>query len=475
MNAECRAKGAGDSYEKLLGQSRHSTKQEHRRLILLVLMTILLLSIYPLLARSTHIGSADFHATIEIVGAFFGLLLGFALITRFYTLGGHFYLFVGLAFFVNGVEDLIHGLLSYPYFQEMIGFSASSLDQLISGTYITGRLMLGMLLILAPYMPAWLGASEGSNEGSNEGSKNKLKSTITIVLPITAMAFQFPLLQIIHPGWFTSSSVYFLSTIIFTIALFGILKEYHRGRDTLTWWISLAIAVSIAGQVMMTFSRSVYDPFFNIAHVYKVLGYVIPLFGLSLYLIAIIAERKLAEEETELALSELDQIFNAAADGMRVIDKDFNMLRVNETFLKLVGLDKNEVIGKKCYEVFYDPLCLTPECPLSRILCDNDGRFEFEVKKERKDGKIIPCILMAAPFFGPDGRLIGIIEDFKDISELKRPDNELSELINNLDETNEKLKESHDELNKFVLVITNNIRDPLEKMSALLKCGQNSR
>lgn len=39
--------------------------------------------------------------------------------------------------------------------------------------------------------------------------------------------------------------------------------------------------------------------------------------------------------ETEIAQAELNQIFNAAGDGMCVIDEGFNVLRVNETFLTM--------------------------------------------------------------------------------------------------------------------------------------------
>jgi PAS domain S-box-containing protein len=132
-----------------------------------------------------------------------------------------------------------------------------------------------------------------------------------------------------------------------------------------------------------------------------------------------ISERKQAEEETELAYAELNQIFNTAADGMRLIDKDFNVLRVNETFSTLSGVSRDEATGKKCYEVFRGPMCFKPDCPLTRIL-GGEKRVENEVEKERKDGTKIPCIVTGTPFRGPDGKLIGIVEDFKDITTHKQ-------------------------------------------------------
>jgi len=145
------------------------------------------------------------------------------------------------------------------------------------------------------------------------------------------------------------------------------------------------------------------------------------------------AERKRAEEATKLAHAELDQIFQTAADGMRVIDKDFNVLRVNETFSTLAGVSRDEMVSKKCYEVFAGPDCHTPSCSLTRIL-GGEERVEYELEKERTDGIRIPCILTATPFRRPDGELIGIVADFRDITERKRAEEELQHTLEKLRE-----------------------------------------
>lgn len=129
-----------------------------------------------------------------------------------------------------------------------------------------------------------------------------------------------------------------------------------------------------------------------------------------------ISDRRQAEEETKLALAELEQIFDTAADGMRLVDKDFNILRANETFADMAGVNKDKVIGRKCHEVFGGPFCHTPDCPLIRVLHD-EQRVELEMEKRRKDDIRISCILTATPFRDPSGKLVGIVEDFKDISD----------------------------------------------------------
>ncbi|MFZ5769816.1 MAG: PAS domain-containing protein [Thermodesulfobacteriota bacterium] len=139
----------------------------------------------------------------------------------------------------------------------------------------------------------------------------------------------------------------------------------------------------------------------------------------SMYVESIINVRRRAEEATRQAYSELNQVLDTAADGMRLVDKDFNILRVNETFSVLSGIGKDEATGKKCHEVFRGPLCHSPACPLTRIL-QGEERVECDVEKERCDGTTVPCILTATPFLTNDGRLIGIVEDFKDITDRKR-------------------------------------------------------
>src|SRR5512141_1224952 len=73
-----------------------------------------------------------------------------------------------------------------------------------------------------------------------------------------------------------------------------------------------------------------------------------------------------------------------AVDGMVVIDRDLNVLRVNKTFLSMLGWASGEVIGKKCYEVFSSSsLCHTADCPLTRIL-SGEAHVEVETEKTRK-------------------------------------------------------------------------------------------
>jgi len=186
------------------------------------------------------------------------------------------------------------------------------------------------------------------------------------------------------------------------------------------WMLEAAVHVLVFHDV--GFLEQVFSP--EPHEIWMRLTIVSMFIGFGIYSQWIVTARLRAERAAILANTELTQIFDTAADAMRVVDRNFNMLRVNETFSALSGIAKEEAVGKKCHEVFWGPLCHTKDCPLNRILGNMDC-VECDSEKVRKDGVKIPCIVTATPFRGPEGELIGIVEDFKDISERKKSEQEL--------------------------------------------------
>ena len=183
----------------------------------------------------------------------------------------------------------------------------------------------------------------------------------------------------------------------------------------------------------------------------------------------IVTARRQSENAANRALSEVDQVFETAADGMRIVDKGFRVLRANETFANLVGLPKDQIIGRKCSEVFWGDRCDTPGCPLTRVL-DGDLDVEYDADKRRPDGVSVPCIVSATPFRRPDGSIVGIVEDFKDISERKRAERGLKETGERLrelaahlqgireEERSRIAREIHDELGQVLTALSLDVR-----------------
>lgn len=222
------------------------------------------------------------HATLEIIGSLFGMFTGFALVLRFYTLGNRYHLLIGLAFFVTGVEDLVYGLFFFP---ELFRDAEPFAQELIPLTFAAGRFLMGLTLIIALLLPGWVREARSARWETIRGSM-----IVLLIVTIAAALLQLP----VPPHLINSSrslqTIDFLALVALATAFFGYLYRYYRGGEMLDWWITASLAVNVIGQLLMLLSDRPFDTFFLAAHVYKVLGYMIPLVGFFLYQIIVVLE-----------------------------------------------------------------------------------------------------------------------------------------------------------------------------------------
>ncbi|MCK9295712.1 MAG: diguanylate cyclase [Desulfobulbaceae bacterium] len=140
-----------------------------------------------------------------------------------------------------------------------------------------------------------------------------------------------------------------------------------------------------------------------------------------------IGEHRMASVALENTNAELLQVLNCAAEGIRVVDRNFIIQRVNRTFARMSGVAEEELIGMPCHVAFKNAACHTPDCSLEKIL--RGARYvESEKSLTRKDGKVLPCLVTAFPYYDKEGELIGIVEGFRDISQRKEMENMLKEM-----------------------------------------------
>jgi len=175
---------------------------------------------------------------------------------------------------------------------------------------------------------------------------------------------------------------------------------------------------------------------------------------------------KHAQAATENAYKELNQIFNSASSGMRVIDKDYNVLRVNDTFVNLAGIHEEEAKGKKCFEIFPGDACHTSACPLKRVI--NGAEFvKYDVEKMHRRGQHIPCSVLTTPLKSPQGELTGIVQDFRDITQRKQDEKTLQNTNRRLQDIIEFLPDATFAINQDSEIIAWN--RATEKMTGVRK------
>ena len=124
--------------------------------------------------------------------------------------------------------------------------------------------------------------------------------------------------------------------------------------------------------------------------------------------------------EAEIARLEFEQVFNAFGDASWIIDHDYTILRINRAFLDYLGIkEKGQALNRKCHELLPSSLCQTPECPLKQTRTGKK-RIALDGAMDRSRNQKIPFLLTAMPLFGLSGESIGLVEQFKDMTEHKK-------------------------------------------------------
>ncbi|QSB50138.1 sigma-54 interaction domain-containing protein [Parageobacillus toebii] len=129
-------------------------------------------------------------------------------------------------------------------------------------------------------------------------------------------------------------------------------------------------------------------------------------------------------EEKEMLIAKLKSettrrglIFNSAHDGMIVVDEFAYITDINNSAAEMIEVDKEEVIGKHILEVI-------PTSGLPRVLKTKQTEFHQELKLE--NGKKI--ITTRIPMIDETGKLFGALAVFKDITELVKLAEEITDL-----------------------------------------------
>jgi len=121
----------------------------------------------------------------------------------------------------------------------------------------------------------------------------------------------------------------------------------------------------------------------------------------------------------------LEGVVEAIQGGISVLDLEFRIIYVNSWMEERHGMSPI-VKGKKCYEVYQNRKTLCPWCPSVRTIETGEMRSE-EIEIPKNDGEFYWSELSTYPLKGDDGKVVGVVEHIKDITERKRAEEALKE------------------------------------------------
>ncbi|GAB4411291.1 MAG: hypothetical protein OHK0039_16340 [Bacteroidia bacterium] len=134
-------------------------------------------------------------------------------------------------------------------------------------------------------------------------------------------------------------------------------------------------------------------------------------------------------------------------EGLVLADLDEQILFVNDRMCEMLGITREEMMGKRTYEAFGggDELRrIIEEKAQLRVQGISD---QYELYLERRDGRALWVLITGSPYEDAGGQLIGTLAIITDITTRKQVEI--------------KLKEKNDELDAFVYKASHDLKGPL--------------
>jgi methyl-accepting chemotaxis protein len=121
------------------------------------------------------------------------------------------------------------------------------------------------------------------------------------------------------------------------------------------------------------------------------------------------------------------------------IDSNFNVIYMNQYGRKLFGLKKKDMQDKKCYDLFNTDDCKTGNCACARMFKSKNP--EMSQTTARFGGGELPVQYTCSPLYDNElTRIVGGIEIFTDVTQLKQTMTEMENIIKTATATSERVE-----------------------------------
>ncbi|MBI4699421.1 MAG: EAL domain-containing protein [Nitrospirae bacterium] len=139
-----------------------------------------------------------------------------------------------------------------------------------------------------------------------------------------------------------------------------------------------------------------------------------------------IAERRHTEESLANSEKFLNIMFDSIRDPFCIVDRNFTIVRANNAYAELKGKSTNEMVGRKCHEIFYNRHNVCSNCIVETTFKSTDT-CATEKMLNVAGGQRMWAESYTYPIFDELGNVSHVIEYTRDITDRKNIENALRE------------------------------------------------
>jgi PAS domain S-box-containing protein len=108
-------------------------------------------------------------------------------------------------------------------------------------------------------------------------------------------------------------------------------------------------------------------------------------------------------------------ILDSIADGVFTVDRQWRITSFNRAAERITGIQKQQAIGRYCWDVFRASIC-ERECSLKQTMETGDSIGNRAIFIVNSQGERVPVSISTALLKDEEGRVIGGVESFRDLS-----------------------------------------------------------
>jgi len=123
-------------------------------------------------------------------------------------------------------------------------------------------------------------------------------------------------------------------------------------------------------------------------------------------------------KENEQTKEFWENVIDSMEGGVLTIDKEARITAFNPSAEETTGYTKEEALNRDCRDILKSDLC-EEACPLETTLRTGKPVFNYEIMITTKAGNKVPVNITASPLRSKNNEIIGMVENFRDLTKHK--------------------------------------------------------